>query len=280
MYYFTLCDYYYNYKVINFFIDLLDKHPEYFKLENLCFAYYQGSFSYNYFNGEYNSNEGPITLTLDYEPTAAKLNQKPIRFSMSNIFVEENDLYNRQFNTLLKYFDSRGHAIEITNFDLMIYIKNNYNYDFILSNNIFLTLPFTALTVEKLIENNNNIFSLIQIPNNFNETELKNIKHKRILEIVINSLCENCKNYENCLSQEQKYQINYSEKTTFKKCVNFKEVLMPIEKVKDYYKMGINHFIIKSNPQHKSIQYLYLLIDYFIKNEFKYKTLIGWNNYD
>ena len=65
MYYFTLCDFFYNYKVINYFITLLDQYPNYFINSDICFNAYEGSYSYFYFNGEFNNNNGPITLSQD-----------------------------------------------------------------------------------------------------------------------------------------------------------------------------------------------------------------------
>lgn len=50
--------------------------------------------------------------------------------------------------------------------------------------------------------------------------------------------------------------------------------------IEKYYKSGINHFIIKSNPNHNSNQYLFMLIDFFIKDEYKYKILEEWYYYD
>ena len=103
MYYFTLCDFFYNYGVINYFINLLDQHPEYFINSNICFNCYQGSYSYFYFNGDFNNNNGPTTLTPNFK-TRENLDKKPIRFSMSNLYIENNDIYNCYLNSLLKEF--------------------------------------------------------------------------------------------------------------------------------------------------------------------------------
>ena len=115
MYYFTLCDFFYNYGVINYFINLLDQHPEYFINSNICFNCYQGSYSYFYFNGDFNNNNGPTTLTPNFK-TRENLDKKPIRFSMSNLYIENND--NSNENEILDNFVNCK-IIDVSNYDLI-----------------------------------------------------------------------------------------------------------------------------------------------------------------
>ena len=117
---------------------------------------------------------------------------------MSNIFIEPNDVYNCYLNSLLKEFDKQGNYIEISNLDFLNYIDLNYTYNYILSNKLFLTLAPTIENINNLINSNNGIFSLIQLPEFYNLSEIKNLTHKNLLEIVINPNCFNCKDYQNC----------------------------------------------------------------------------------
>ena len=279
MYYFTLCDFFYNYKVINFFIQQLRHNSEYFINSDICFNFYEGTYPYFYFNGEFNNNKGPTILTPSFK-NKENISEKPIRFSMSNIFIEPNDVYNCYLNSLLKEFDKQGNYIEISNLDFLNYIDLNYTYNYILSNKLFLTLAPTIENINNLINSNNGIFSLIQLPEFYNLSEIKNLTHKNLLEIVINPNCFNCKDYQNCWLKENEYQINYSEKSNFLLCNKFKQILKSWKDIQEYYQLGINHFIIKSNPQHNSKDYLFLLIDFFIKDEYKYKILEAWSYYD
>lgn len=279
MYYFTLCDFFYNYEIINYFINLLDQNPEYFINSNICFNCYQGSYSYFYFNGDFNNNNGPTTLTPNFK-TRENLDKKPIRFSMSNLYIENNDIYNCYLNSLLKEFDRQGNYIEVSNLDFLNYLKSNFTYNYILSKNIFFTLSPEVNNINQILEENKNIFSLIQLPNNYPLDKIKELNNKKLLEITINPNCINCKNYNACWLKEFEYQINYSNKSNFCNCEKYNENIITIEELENYSKLGINHFIIKSNPQHSAEDYLIFLIDYFIKDEFKYNVLKKWRNYD
>lgn len=279
MYYFTLCDFFYNYGVINYFINLLDQHPEYFINSNICFNCYQGSYSYFYFNGDFNNNNGPTTLTPNFK-TRENLDKKPIRFSMSNLYIENNDIYNCYLNSLLKEFDRQGNYIEVSNLDFLNYLKSNFIYNYILSKNIFFTLSPEVNNINQILEENKNIFSLIQLPDNYPLDKIKELNNRKLLEITINPNCINCKNYTACWLKEFEYQINYSNKSNFCNCDKYNENVILIKDLDNYSKLGINHFIIKSNPQHNAEDYLAFLIDYFIKDEFKYNVLKKWRNYD
>lgn len=279
MYYFTLCDFFYNYEVINYFINLLDQHPEYFINSNICFNCYQGSYSYFYFNGDFNNNNGPTTLAPNFK-TRENLDKKPIRFSMSNLYIENNDIYNCYLNSLLKEFDQQGNYIEVSNLDFLNYLKSNFTYNYILSKNIFFTLSPEINNINQILEENKDIFSLIQLPNNYPLNKIKELNNKKLLEITINPNCINCKNYAACWLKEFEYQINYSNKSNFCNCDKYNENVILIKDLDDYFKLGINHFIIKSNPQHNAEDYLAFLINYFIKDEFKYNVLKKWRNYD
>lgn len=279
MYYFTLCDFFYNYEVINYFINLLDQHPEYFINSNICFNCYQGSYSYFYFNGDFNNNNGPTTLTPNFK-TRENLDKKPIRFSMSNLYIENNDIYNCYLNSLLKEFDRQGNYIEVSNLDFLNYLKSNFIYNYILSKNIFFTLSPEVNNINQILEENKNIFSLIQLPDNYPLNKIKELNNKKLLEVTINPNCTSCKNYNACWLKEFEYQINYSNKSNFCNCEKYNENTVTIKELENYSKLGINHFIIKSNPQHSAENYLIFLIDYFIKDEFKYNVLKKWRNYD
>lgn len=279
MYYFTLCDFFYNYKVINFFIDQLKYNQICFINSDICFNFYEGSYSYFYFNGEFNNNTGP-TILIPGLKNRDNISEKPIRFSMSNVYIEQKDIYNCYLNALLKEFDKQGNYIEISNLDFLNYIHLNYTYNYILSNKLFLTLSPTIENIKNLIESNKEIFSLIQLPEFYNLSDIKDLTHKNLLEVIINPNCLKCKNYQNCWLKEAEYQINYSKKSNFLSCNNFNQTLMSWEEIEKYYKSGINHFIIKSNPNHNSNQYLFMLIDFFIKDEYKYKILEEWYYYD
>ena len=278
MYYFTLCDFFYNYKVINYFITLLDQYPNYFINSDICFNAYEGSYSYFYFNGEFNNNNGPITLSQHLK-NKNNINKKPIRFSMSNLYLEYNDIYNCYLNNLLKEFDKQGNYIEVSNLDFLNYIYNNFSYNYILSKNIFFTLSPTIENINLLLGQNLDIFSLIQIPENFTFNEIQQLNYRNKIEITINPNCIKCENYLNCWNKEFEYQINYSNKSNFITCQNYKEEIKTLDSLKDFKKLGINHFIIKSNPEHNSEKYLLFLIEYFIKDEFKYNVLKNWREY-
>lgn len=259
-----------------------DKIYQYFKINNLNISSFYGSIPFFIYNGGINSNIQKEKFLADNDLFNFLNSQiAPIRLDCSNNFLKINDLYDYYFNLVLQYGNSGNNFLEISDFDLMDYINNKgFNYNFILSKNANLKIPFTATNINQLIQQD--LLYLIELPINFNNDIqfLNQLINKDKIEITIGCKCPlNCKNLSDCMTQEQQYQINYSNQTIFNNCNkinhynNINELYNELNK---FIKLGFTHFKIDTPPRNQNYKFQQYLIKNLIND--KYQLLFYDNN--
>ena len=108
-------------------------------------------------------------------------------------------------------------------------------------------------------------FIKIILPNNYNN--IKELPNKQKLMITIGE-CDSCSNYQNCLIQEQKNQINSSRNSTFNTCEKF-SFTNYLDKIEQYKMQGISHFKISPIKGKKNLlEFNFNLLKNFIKEEY------------
>lgn len=277
MIYFTLADFFYNKTINENFIKLSRNHLNWFLDKNIIFTQIKGTFPYNLWNGGINNIFGDIQVYDNIKKMSDT--SLPLRFDFSNILLEQSDFYDIMSNTILDIFSFTQFYIEISNIELMNYIHNKYpNYKFIMSKNSNLLCPSTPEVVNNVLSNLD--LELFTIPNEVktNIDYLTKINLPNKIEVVINQTCPlDCPNYFNCIAAENNSQLFYSSLGTYSRCKNTynytnNKSLIPLNTIKEFYlPLNVNHFIIESCHSSQK-DYGIFLIDYFIKNEFKYNA--------
>lgn len=267
-------DYYY----INQFLIMLSKtNPEYFQ-EDISFIQHSGPFPYLSWNGGFNCNFGGGAYYNDFI-NCYKLTSLPLRLNMANIFLEDYDYYDSMGNAILEANHNGSNLIEISNLDFMEFIQNKYpNYKFVLSKQADLILEFTPELLNQIIELNQ--FDLIGLPDKYNDNDefLNQLSNKRKFEITVNPLCPaKCKNYNACLMNIHKIQLEYSNKQPIQECIksnrfnNFSKLLTLSDLKKKFVSKGFVNFTFSPcvvNPADMFNFYVH----YFIKEEYQSKV--------
>lgn len=289
MIYFTLPNFFFNFKINNFFSSLTIKHKEYFKIP-VAFNYCSGNFPYCYWNGGYNTNVGKGPVYEDFIRYSA-INNTAIIFNCANIFLnKENDFEDTMTNLILKENENGSNMIEVSDLNLFYFLKNKYpDYNFIFSKEAQLVTNYDTSFVNDLIKSS--FFKRISLPESFtlDLDFLKEIKERDKIELSINTVCDfSCEKYFECLKNTHELQYNFCKDNLFKRCAlcesyQNRKPLIDLNDIKKYYvPLGINHFRISEVIHDKKDNLLFFLIDYFIKDEYKYVVLKKYceENYD
>ena len=275
---FTLPNFYFNFIVNQTFFDLKENFPFYFKNKDINFSYNEGNFSYCYWNGGKINNLGKGSLYKDFYKFYS-YSRRPYRLNCSNIFLEEKDFDNVMGNLILSLFQNGTNVMEITNLDFYKYIQEKYpNYDFIFSKNGALIQDYNLKLINDLIQVDK--FILISLPEHLNSDLklLNEIENKRKIEITINPKCSLlCKNYQQCLINNNSFQYNFSEKNIFDLCENqiknYQKNYLSLDILeKDYISKGFSNFYIEDTFSN-IIDYAVFMIKYFIKTEYQSELL-------
>lgn len=281
MIYFTLPNFYENFAVNNYFLNIARFYPDLFK-EKVTFISASGGFPYCSWNGGYNNNMGEGAYYDAFIHCYAQY-MVPLRINFANVLLEDFDFYDNMANTILKTNENGTNLIEISNLHLMDFIEEKHpEYKFVFSKQADLITPFTPELINDIIELNK--FSLIGIPdrlaNDFNF--LKEIKKRSKIEITVNPTCPaTCKNHQSCLLEEHNRQIEYSGVSPIRNCnktyaYGLNKRVKTLEEIKkEYLPLGITHFTFASQPADADFV-LSFYIQYFIKEE--YHTEVR-NNY-
>ena len=233
----------------NFLKQYLKKYPERARFLNSSIDSVYGNFSWTYWNGGINNNTGKISL---YNDIFMINNQShiPIQLNCSNIFLENNDLYDTHMNVIFKLLENNGNLIELSNIQFYEFLSKKYpGYDYILSSNADLIHPFDENILNIIISQN--AFKQIILPerlsldNNFN-TNLKN-KNKYKIIILSKFIHNNLSKEQEFILQEQKNQSLFSEKSIYSTCDFLKtdiDIKKEIELIQYYISLGFSNFII------------------------------------
>lgn len=270
MFYISLPYFYENYKFNNFFNHYIiecNKTCGASKLvDNFAIEYVYGSFPWSIWNGGANSHIGKAILSPDIEYIINIVNT-PIRFDASNILLKENDYFDLHENAILRIANGTNNIYEISNFNLMNYISNQYlNNKFIISNNLQNTTDLNEDLINILIDDNS--IELINLGYHL-EYDIQKINYKNKIELSI-GYCGNCSTKQNliCSFQEQQNIYNYSGNSLFINCSSCNKNTNYYNEILPLYKKGIKHFKITtaiSNLNDFNIN----IIKSFVKPEFQ-----------
>lgn len=277
MIHFTLPLVYYNQQLNNKLRQLshpLNQTENYFKIKNIVIDSFYGSIPFFIYNGGVNSNIVKEKFLLDKD-LFAFFNEStaPIRLDCSNNNLNINDL-NYYFNLILQYGNTGSNFIEISDLELLSYIKDNgFHYEYIFSKNAYLKHPYDIDIINSIL--NQNLFHLIELPQLFNNDLefLNNLIDKNHIEITIGNKCQNnCKNFYSCIAQEQQYQINYSNKSNYYNCDLINNYTSPDELTKElnhFIELGFTHFKIDTPPLNQILQFQQYLIKNLINDKYQ-----------
>lgn len=263
MIYLTLPYFYENYKFNKYFYGLTVDHQERFKTK-IKIESVQGSFPWSLWSGDINSNLGNQILYKNLIDTISEINfLTPIILDCSNFLLDKEDYFDIYQNLILKISNDTSIYLEIADLDLYNYIKERYPfYNYILSNKINYILPMDNKIINSFL--NKTDFIKIILPNDY--SNIKELPNKQKLMITIGE-CDSCNNYQNCLIQEQKNQINSSRNSTFNTCEKF-SFINYLDKIEQYKMQGINHFKISPiKGKNNLLEFNFNLLKNFIKEE-------------
>ena len=278
---FSLANFYNGYAVNQMFLNVIGEHRDYLK-RPIAFNQITGSFPFNSWNGDINSNIGENIPLNDKIDECFKNNILSLRLNFANMLLDEKEFYNNYNRVMLEKGGNGATAIELCNLQLYEYLKTTYpTYKkFILSPNAKTMMgdQFTPEVVNVIGENED--FQLISLPPScVTEEFLSQVKCKSKIEICINPLCPmTCKHYDECVLGENKLQFDFSGNTMIAACAkrykyDMNPNIIPLEELDKYTKQGITHFKLSSCPPNEMTQYFLFLVKYFIKEEYQQEII-------
>ena len=263
--------FYNNFKFYNDLIRFLKNNPQAKKFD-FSIESFHGSYSYNSWNGDINSNYGELALNKDFY-LCPDMSAKVLRYDFSNVFLTQQDFYDIHSNTIVQESSNGSCQIELSNFNLLNYLQEKYNnYNYIFSGKSDLINPLNSDIINLI--NEQDLFLFINLPAYYkDEIEIINkIKRKNKIEITICGRCScSTQIQKNCYLTEQKNQIEFSGKSIYQNCnkINLYNNYNQIKKeVEDFNKLGITHFKIESPPIGLMKTFNLFLINSLIKEEY------------
>lgn len=240
------------------------------------------SIPFCYLEGGVNFNKDHI---LTYSDLEHKLKYANIaeRLNFSNLYIDETDLKDEYFNLILQFYGNNSNWIEVSSIPIAINLKSkNIPFDLIFSSNANILFPFTTDIINTIIEQN--IFKLISLPS-YHDLNLKEIEHKKYLELTINNICKNCPilNQQECIKIEHNSIYNYSNNSSYLNCPHFlsynhqKAIDISLDDIQNtYLPLGITHYKLDNFPNipNAFIDFIFFFVDYFIKEEYQNEALI------
>lgn len=272
MLYFALPNFYEHYFLNSFMCEMNKVHPEFFKTK-ISFYCSQGALPYHSWNGGINSNFGTGAYYQDFISLQNKA-QVPYRINCANVLLEDYDFYDNLSQIALECLNNGSVVLEISSIPLMEKLQEKYPYyRYMFSKQADLITAFTPEMIDSIIETDQ--FTMVGIPDKytFNKEWLRQIQKKSKCEITVNPLCSaRCKNHDACLLKEHQNQIDYSNQQQRLTCSNKNNIfdansILTIEKLKDYTKLGFNHFTFSNVYNVNVDEVAGFYFNYFIKPE-------------
>lgn len=278
MFNFTLTNLYNGYAINNFFMEYITSNRHMLKEDMISFNQIAGSFPFNTWNGGLNGNYDKIPLNKDISLLFTHAAPQCLRLNFANLHIEETDFENNFNRIILEYGANGSTIIEIANLKLYEWIKEKYPIynKFVLSPNAWEVLDFTPEMLDVILDNPD--FILATIPKKYAKElgYLSQIRNKSKIEIEVNPICPAiCKNYSDCIENENLLQYEFSESSNFavcNKCFPYHRnpQIVELEELKKmYFPLGINHFKLAETPYTKIQTYFIFLVKYFIKPEYQ-----------
>ena len=268
-----------NVKLYNQLLELSKKEKDYFFNNKIRFLGTYGNYSWSYWGSEKNTNFTSKVILRNEVRNIQNASNLPNILDLSNINLEEKDLYDRKLNMILEEYHNGTNKISFSNFNIFNIIKKQYpEYKFVLSEKICLTQIPTIETLN-IISEQEEIDSILLDLNYFNnDFDITQLKRKNKFKIKLGSYCNShCPNYINCQLNEQNLIYNFSSNTNFDKCVLINDEKNKILKIKEdilyYSKLGFNNFIIEKPLKRIPLEKFNLLLLMTFKNENNNKLL-------
>lgn len=286
MIYFSLPNFYETINVHRFLYGLSKERPDFFKAE-ISFYASTGSFPYSSWNGGINSNVGKGAYYLDFIQVQNYSNTAmPFRFNISNVLLEENDIYDAMNQAILQIYHDGSTVLEVSSIPFMEQIHKTFPYyRFMFSKNADLITSFTPELLNQIVETDN--FTLVGIPDKYTEDFdfLSQLKKKSKFELTVNPICPSgCANCDKCLFAEHVHQIEYSNKQDMLNCSDKRAFLnqndlISLERIQsDYLPKGFNRFTFSTQYLLSEDEMADFYVQYFIKPEYANEAYTYWLN--
>lgn len=284
MIYFTLPNFLEKIKVNKFLQSLFINKPEILKVP-VRITNFSGSFPYSIWNGSINNNYGKGWFYPELMNFISNMNFS-LRLDVSNLLLQPENFYNTTENFIFQNLQNSNSQIEISNLQLLNYLKENYdNYYYVFSEKADLLQKLDLNLINTIVENQN--ISFLKLPKRFYDDNdiLKNISISSKIEIIVNQMCPNsCNKYDSCILAENKAQLEFSRMSCFNFCdktispFSLLDYTIPIEKVKEYNDLyDINRFSFVDIPNlNNDLITLHYYLNYFVKPEFYSYAIDKW----
>lgn len=245
-----------------------------------CYNIY-GNFPWSYWHGGKSSNINTKEVIFENKITQIKQSLEiPMYFDLSNLQINELDLYDRKLNMILTQFNSGENKIICADLILAQMIANKYPYfNLIFSDNACLQLPFTNEIINGILESD--FFQYIILnPNLIDKNfDYNNIIDKSKILIKIGCTCSNCDSYMKCIAQEHFNQYNFSENSVFEQCEQCKNSNLIFQNLKNeidyYHDLGFTKFILDEPLKNNMSldKYNFYLITNLLKEEYIFEEV-------
>lgn len=272
MLYFILPNFYYYRNINNNLKQLLENHPSFFIFNNMNIMGEEGSFPFNYLNG---NNLNTIYPNFEQQfPDYYLIIEENLKhhndcliLDYSNINFRIEDLDDTHFNKTLEILENGNNQVIVSHKFVKDYINEHYPFYTIIGSE-FYKEDFLDLKRIKQYYNNINI----SIPPS--QTEL-----------IVSIPCQ-CKNYLECKMNNQERQFFYHKYSYFSQCNKEKQIVfINQDEILKLYKKGYKFFSFDVSSfsliDIEEILEFYLL--FFIKPENRYQAnlfLRGQKIYD
>ena len=275
MVYFSLPYFYENQKFNYFLYKYVETYPEQLRFKFKIESFY-GNLPFSFWNGDLNtctSLNRKVILNNAVDEIVKK-SVVPIKFDVSNIYLNHYDFFDTHLNMILKKFEGMGNFLKISDFNFYDFIESNYiGYDFILSENIFL-----LGLEENIAAIPENKIAAIELPSFLNKDIdfLKNIENKNKIFITIGDGCQDCflEKIEQCKKEEMQFQILFSQNSIYNYCKKgfcHNKLLEEFNKISE---CGFTHFKIKA-PQYNDIdRFNHFLVQFLFKPQHQYEFIL------
>lgn len=267
----------------NYICYFLKNNPEARRFKDSFIMGNHGNFNFTYWNGDVNNNYGEIALYEDiFFINSAYKNS--IRLNCSNIFLEQNDIFDTHINIIFELLKNSGNYIEISDLKLFEKISQQYpGFNFIFSENADLINPFTLDILNIIIKQN--VFDFITLPKRLSNDEnfISKLSNKDKYEIIVCDKCFSCSENkkQECSAEEQKYQINFSSKSVYQGC-SLTKIYQTVEEdinyINSFIKKGFKYFKIDTCPYKDFTNFNNYLMELLIKPEYYKDFTLGLEN--
>ena len=258
MLYFSLPNFWFNYKINKKIINLLKTNSEYFYFNTHFIE--EGNLPFFYWNGgnNFNSRNTAIITRENFKTILSDSSWTPFIIDCSNTQLELTDLFDIRNNTFLDELNNGSNMIIVGNDMMKTYLKTYYpEYRLIASE-------------EYAVAGDKDIYLARVYPKQASAL----VKTKAAsLSLCCGSACWDCPNREFCYNQNQQEIALFITDSSIRKCPKANFTLLSREKIKQYIKQGITHFYLDTRTlPNETEAFIPIYVDWLIKDEYKEKV--------